>query len=534
MAIFDKQAPGVYIEELPGGARPIVTPSTAVLAIVGLCRDTINFENPASGKIETRNPPTTPTLVTSWQQFASHYGGLAQAPTGTAMHQAMWGFFLNGGKTAFVVGVPVTARDGKGPVLLPRTGTLSTANGQETLRLTTRPLDPAEEVIVRAGPGSDASKPELFNITYSTKSDPAPKTVENLTLGSGRRNVKTALQAETQGLLLAEILNAQGAPNEIVPVGEVTLKPTAAAPATDEAPFTLSDKATTLLIGDAAKRTGIAGLEAIEEVTLVICPDLVALRKLGMLNDKEVLEVQAFMINHCENMKDRFAILDAPFGKNVQEMMDWRKNSAAWGSGFAALYYPWIEVKDKEYAPPSGYLAGVYARTDSARGVHKAPANEEVGGAIGLELNVTQAEQGFLNPIGVNVIRKFPNRGIRVWGARTLESGEWKYINVRRLFSNIEEAILQGTQWTVFEPNDRVLWAGIRREVTDYLTLRWREGALFGATPEEAFYVVCDETINDQAVRDQGYCLIEVGIAPVKPAEFIVFMIRQKREETSA
>jgi phage tail sheath protein FI len=173
-------------------------------------------------------------------------------------------------------------------------------------------------------------------------------------------------------------------------------------------------------------------------------------------------------------------------------------------------------------------MAGVYARVDGTRGVHKAPGNEIVRNCIGLEVNITKGEHDTLNPIGVNAIRSFPGRGIRIWGARTLSSdASWRYINVRRLFNMIEESIERGTQWVVFEPNDSMLWGRLRRDVTAFLTLVWRSGALFGGAPSEAFYVKCDAETNPPAVRDVGQLVVEVGICPVKPAEFVIFRVSQ-------
>ena len=178
--------------------------------------------------------------------------------------------------------------------------------------------------------------------------------------------------------------------------------------------------------------------------------------------------------------------------------------------------------------PPSGHMAGIWARTDEDRGVHKAPANEVVRGAISLELQLTTAEQGQLNPVGINCIRSFPGRGIRVWGARTLSSDQaWKYLNVRRLFNYIEESLLVGTQWVVFEPNDLRLWQRVKRTVSAFLMGTWRDGALFGATPEEGFYVKCDAETNPPDAIDRGELVVEIGIAPVKPAEFVVIRIAQ-------
>jgi phage tail sheath protein FI len=208
-------------------------------------------------------------------------------------------------------------------------------------------------------------------------------------------------------------------------------------------------------------------------------------------------------------------------------------NTAGYDSKFAALYYPWIEVMDPltnkpMMVPPSGHVAGLWCRTDATRGVHKAPANEIVMGANGLGFQVTHAEQGGLNKVGINCIRAFPGRGIRVWGARTMSSDpEWRYINVRRLFNFVERSIEQGTQWVVFEPNDPQLWARIRRDVGAFLTSLWREGMLFGANPTEAFFVKCDEELNPSVERDNGRLLIDVGLAPVKPAEFVIFRLSQ-------
>jgi hypothetical protein len=178
--------------------------------------------------------------------------------------------------------------------------------------------------------------------------------------------------------------------------------------------------------------------------------------------------------------------------------------------------------------PPSGYMAGIYARSDGERGVHKAPATELVRGALGLRYTVTKGEQDILNPKGINCIREFPNRGIRVWGARTISSdASWRYINVRRLFNMVEQSIEIGTQWAVFEPNDQRLWKRITRDITAFLLRIWRQGALFGASPEDAFYVKCDSETNPPEVIDAGQLVCEIGMCPVKPAEFVIFRIGQ-------
>jgi phage tail sheath protein FI len=202
--------------------------------------------------------------------------------------------------------------------------------------------------------------------------------------------------------------------------------------------------------------------------------------------------------------------------------------------GYGAVYFPGITTRDPlgtelVDVAPSGHIAGIWARTDATRGVHKAPANEIIRGALNVTQRLTSEDQGVLNPVGVNCIRYFPREGIRVWGARTLAdaSSEWRYLNVRRLFNMIEESIAEATRWIVFEPNDRTLWKSIRRDIGAFLTRVWRDGALMGRVPEEAFFVKCDEETNPPDSIDAGFVIAFIGIAPVKPAEFVVFRISQ-------
>jgi len=236
---------------------------------------------------------------------------------------------------------------------------------------------------------------------------------------------------------------------------------------------------------------------------------------------------QKEMLEHCETRKDRFAILDSP--ETISGGVD--KLPKPRDSKYGAYYFPWIQVYDPEkgnvFVPPSGHIAGVYSRVDSERGVHKAPANEIVRGALGLKYNVSKGEQDLLNPKGINAIR-FMNGAIRIWGARTLSTDpSWRYINVRRLFIMVETSIERATQWVVFEPNDHRLWKRVARTIASFLTLLWRNGALMGTAPEQAFYVKCDAETNPPEVIDAGQLVCEIGLAPVKPAEFVIFRIGQ-------
>jgi len=263
-------------------------------------------------------------------------------------------------------------------------------------------------------------------------------------------------------------------------------------------------------------RTGFAGFEKIDGISIVCVPDE---HGHGVTGD---------LVEHCHGMEDRFAILQAP--ENPAQTADLRPPE---DTDMAAFYYPWLEVVDPETGmiedvPPGGHVAGIYARSDAQRGVHKAPANEVVRGIEGLQRTITKGEQEVLNPRGVNCIRGFRGRGIRVWGARTASSDpEWKYVNVRRLFLFLRESIEEGTQWVVFEPNDEQLLARVRQTISNFLTDVWDDGALMGTSPEEAFFVKCDRSTMTQSDIENGRLICEIGVAPVRPAEFVVFRIAQ-------
>jgi hypothetical protein len=285
--------------------------------------------------------------------------------------------------------------------------------------------------------------------------------------------------------------------------------------------------------GGSGKRTGIQSLEDIEEISICMVPGIWA------------PSVQSALIQHCESLRYRFAVLDPKDGLDIEGIRTFR---APLDSKYAALYYPWLVLPDprvdatvpaekaKVHVAPSGHIAGIYARVDVERGVHKAPGNEVIRGIFpgprGLADDVTKREQDMLNPNGINALRFFPDRGDRVWGARTISSDSaWKYINVRRLFIYVEASIDRGTQWVVFEPNDTPLWARVRQSISNFLTSVWRSGALQGTTADEAFFVKIDRSTMTQDDIDNGRLICLIGIAPVKPAEFVIFRIQQKTLE---
>jgi uncharacterized protein len=301
--------------------------------------------------------------------------------------------------------------------------------------------------------------------------------------------------------------------------------------------------------GGGQERRGLDVLDSIDEIAILAAPGY---------TDPASYEA---LLSKCETLEDRVAVLDGPARATTNELTrvatveaptepageegsegSGRRRHQEQGrrprpSAYGAVYYPHITIRDPlspnnlVNVAPSGHIAGVWARTDATRGVHKAPANEIVRGALNITHQLTRSEQAELNPNGVNCIRLFTREGIRVWGARTLAeaSSEWRYLSVRRLFNMIKESIAQSTRWIVFEPNDYTLWKSIRRDVSAFLTGLWRDGALMGRTPEEAFFVKCDEETNPPDVIDAGRVVTLIGIAPVKPAEFIIFRLSQHR-----
>jgi hypothetical protein len=268
------------------------------------------------------------------------------------------------------------------------------------------------------------------------------------------------------------------------------------------------------------KRTGIQAFIDNDEVSIMAVP--------GITDPN----VQLSLVAHCENLTSRFAVLDIP--RDKKKVADVQTHRNIFDSHYAALYHPWLQVFDpldkrNIFVPPSGSIVGIYSRSDQTRGVHKAPANEVVRGCVGLDCQYNKGEQDILNPKGINLIRFFTGQGVRVWGARTCSSNSiWKYVNVRRLFIFLEQSIKNGSNWVVFEPNDEALWARVNRTIYSFLQGVWRTGALMGTTPDEAFFIKCDRSTMSQDDIDNGRLICVIGVAPVKPAEFVIFRITQK------
>jgi hypothetical protein len=400
-------SPGVYVEEVDRGAKPVEAVGTSTAGFLGTC---------------SKGPVNKPIFIANWTQFTNTFGDFRDSQY---LAHSVYGFFNNGGTRCFVCNV------GEHPGGADRVAADAPAAAAA-------PKD-AKDGKPAAAKGGDHSK-------------------------------------QLNGMFIGE----------------------------DKGP---------------GARTGLKTFDDIDDISLVLIP--------GQTDPA----IQDALLTHCELKKDRFAVMDSP---ETIDMGGIDKIPKPRDSKYGAYYFPWIEVYDPErgniFVPPSGHMVGIYARSDSERGVHKAPANEIVRGALGLKYSISRPEQDILNPKGINCIRDFSRRGrgIRVWGARTISSdASWRYINVRRLFIMIEESIDIGLQWAVFEPNDHRLWKKITRDVSSFLYRLWRAGALFGKTPEEAFFVKCDEETNPVETIDAGQVITEIGVCPVKPAEFVIFRIGQ-------
>ncbi|WP_067463743.1 phage tail sheath family protein [Actinomadura macra] len=505
-------SPGVYVEEVASGSRPIEGVGTSVAAFVGFA---------------PTGPLNDPVLITNWSQYIASFGDFTD---GYYLAQAVYGFFNNGGTTCYVVRVGGAAENGESDASKQLTAPAPTRLGGFHVAAVPSAATGTISVEVADIEGGDKTA-EKADDRFKLVVKIDDSVVESFNV-SIRKNTRTYIV--TQVKERSKLITV----TEAAPAGQL-VRPdnqsvTLAAPAAPAAP-TADGQAIgpEHYLGDPADRTGFGGLEALDAITMVAAPDLMSAYQRGAIDLEGVKAVQLGMIAHCELMGDRVAIIDPPPGLNARQVYEWRQETAGYDSRYAALYYPWIKVFDPSSGqtgmiPPSGHLAGIWARSDAERGVHKAPANEVVRGAVDLHLQVTKGEQDLLNPIGVNCIRSFPGRGVRVWGARTLSSDPaWRYLNVRRYFNYLEESILIGTQWVVFEPNDHALWARIRRNISAFLVTEWRDGALFGASAEDAFYVKCDEETNPPESVDLGRVVCEIGVAPVKPAEFVVFRLAQ-------
>jgi len=486
-------APGVYVEEIEIGAKPIEGVSTSTAGFLG----------------QTERGPVSTRLVTGFEQFLRIYGGYIEESNLT---YAVEGFFRNGGQRCFI-GRIVGSSAAESGLTLKSEGTEKEGDDQ----IEVKALGPGtwgDRIAVEV---SEASllKEGLFKLIVAYGKDDAPTKLEDGSVAEIYDNLSPEPSSSDY-----YVKRVNGVSNLVVleqknPGSPAKKEFTPLSGGKDGSAIRLSNYQGTST--DPEKRSGLAAFEGVDDISIVCIPD--------ENNDNNLTSA---LVDHCEKMRDRFAILQSEQSAgNVGTLRP------PVDSKYAAFYYPWIKVLDPltntyKLVPPGGHIAGVYARSDQERGVHKAPANEVLRGVSELQVNVSKGDQDVLNPRGVNCIRVFPGRGIRVWGARTTSTDPlWKYVNVRRLFLFIEESIDEGTQWVVFEPNNENLWARVRQTINQFLTGVWRDGALMGLTQDEAFFVKCDRTTMTQDDIDNGRLIVLIGVAPVKPAEFVIFRIAQ-------
>jgi phage tail sheath protein FI len=502
--------PGVYVEELDTGNKPIEGVSTSTVGFLGVAE----------------RGPAQATLITSFTDYVRAFGSYYASPAGQQYYlaYAVEGFFNNGGQRCFVQAVRPA-------------GALPAAQAADKMNITAVSGglwgDQIAVKVEQSGAGPNFRITVMYwkaippNAALKVNVDPTSRTAADLR-NPDRREPQIS---EVYDDLNANPLSTSYYVNQINGVSAlITVAPSAAGVPNPQA-LTLMSGGTpggAPVLGDfegtnpapkpPGQKIGLDAFTEIDEISLLCCPDAYALANPD--------DVNGALIDQCEVLMSRFAIIAStaneplPFG-------------IAYNSKYAAFYYPWINVVNPTTGevvliPPSGHVAGIYARSDDARGVQKDPANEVIRGIDSLQFKLTDAQQALLNPVGINALRYFPGAGNLVWGGRTTSlDPSWRYINVRRLFIFVEQSILRATRWAVFEVNDEPLWATLRRAISDFLTRMWMDDMLQGATKDQAFFVRCDRTTMTQADIDNGRLICVIGIAPVKPAEFVIFRIGQ-------
>ena len=563
MARLDYFAPGVYIEEVNRGSRPIEGVPTAVAGFVGFTED-----------IRGGAAPLKPKMITNWDQYLEYFG----RPNSDGFTDfdaylpfAVYGWFLNGGGRCYVASIG-TQLPGNDAAEAPKAST-KILNRRRRPTLSLMRASGAEENLERNTNGNGAlaryngnnQRPSALVVRISD-STPKPNEESPAPADTGEYFSVSVMDGDTvleqyDHLSMDENVDTSVAnyivtaleESELIAVEDIAQagSPLARRPSNgycevSPPPFIPNpDNFSRDVEGVRDDRTGVQGLLEIDEITIMACPDLMRAYEAGLMNLDQVHGVMDLMVSNCEgassgdipNPPNRMVVLDPPPNRyKPQDVSNWLAEEFNRRSQFAALYYPWITVANPRdngrpiSIPPCGHMMGVWARIDETRGVYKAPANEVPRGVLGLAYDCNFREQELLNPQGINCIRSFNNQGIRIWGARTLvepDQTEWRYINVRRLMSYIEKSVELGTQWAVFEPNDEDLWARVTRSISNFLTNLWRQGALMGTRTSQAFYVKCDGELNTPDSMILGRLYVEIGVAPVRPAEFIIFRFSQ-------
>lgn len=476
--------PGLYSQEV-AGTPPMEGVSTSTGAFVGIA---------PKGQIGKA------VLVTSWTQYVTEFGGYI---ADSYLAYAVQGFFKNGGKRCYISRVAHTEGNN-----------LTAKKSKLDIKKT---VDASETVvaIVTAKSegvwGNDISvaikeKDDSFTLVVSYQGN-VVETFEALDASNAEDYVNSSKYVSIDMLV-----------DDILPeLADTKLK---------DGDDGVNDITPSDFVGDETKGTGLHAFDSVK-INLLAVPGITS------------ADVLKEIIAYVELRQDCFAILDPPKGQTPQEVDEYVTKTANLASEYAGVYYPWLQVNDpigvgknpKKYLPPSGYVMGVYAKMDSSVGVWRAPAGTDAQllGVLDLEYPVSDNEQDILNPDCINCIRAFTGYGIIIWGARTLSKGEYKYIPVRRVMMFIRQSLLANLRWTVFRPNDSVLWNATTNSVYNFLSSFWSQGGLKGSSPSEAFFVVCDDTINTADTIDEGKMFVDIGICPRKPAEFVIFRLSLTR-----
>ena len=536
-------SPGVYVEEIEIGPKSIEGVSTSTAGIVG----------------PTERGPISPTFISSFSEYESVFGGYLED---SFMSYAVDGFFQNGGKRCFVSRIIGKNAEISGLKTAESNGLIITANGHGQwgnricIKISDASLidmdsslfkievkyfpkivppniddstDAVEEIFDNLSPNPKSSDHCVSVVNGSSKlikiittGSKRPRDVEWSRLEKGSDNGTTTRPARKGSSPRGKTVDADTDNDSSEPT------PEPASTVFSDWDITSEDfRGHEIEIKDpktdaksSVVRTGLRGFENIDDISIVVAPD-----------ETNFDGIRDAVVNHCEKMKDRFAVLQV----SREDSINIDKFSLDRDSKYAAIYMPMINVHDpttnsERMIPPGGHIAGIYARSDVSRGVHKAPANEQVNGVLSLQVQINKEKQDILNPRGINVIRSFPGRGQVVWGARTTSiDPDWKYVNVRRLFLYLEKSIERSTQWVVFEPNNERLWSRVKATISGFLTEVWKSGAIMGTNPDEAFFVKCDRTTMTQNDIDNGRLIVLIGVAPTKPAEFVIFRLAQTK-----
>lgn len=574
-------SPGVYVEEFESGGKPMEGVGTSTAGFIGLAE-----RGPTQG---------IPQLITNFADFKRNYGGyLSENEFGEYrfLAYAVEHFFINGGSRCFVSRVaPQDAKCSTGYAPNKEGAIVNFAAKNpgiwgDDIRIVVTPSSKAKTQILEVVDTADGRKYLVKNgagfnpgdvVAYSDQEETAyNKVVKNqdnfitfekdfvqdvvdknllptkvVSTCEFTLEVKYSDQVELYENVSFNISAANYIEKKVAKSDLITAEYVGNESEEPQAPFKSflgveeEDAAVATISFTSGSNGSVANISAADFIGIdngagkrtgiqsFLDNDVVSIMAIPGVTDPNV---QLMLVAHCENLASRFAVLDIP--RDSKKVADVIAHRDIFDSNYAAMYHPWLTIFDpldkKNIAiPPSGSMLGIYARSDNTKGVHKAPANEVVRACVGLDCQFNKGEQDILNPKGVNLIRSFPGQGIRVWGARTVTSNaSWKYINVRRLFIFIEESIKANTNWAVFEPNDEVLWVRVQRTINVFLTGLWRNGSLAGSSPEEAFFVNIGRNTMSQDDIDNGRLICVIGVAPVKPAEFVIFRISQKTSES--